>query len=143
MMCAEWRSCEVLINFLSSQKQIDVNFLDDSTGAPQCREFKLAVQERKGLCWRLYKIRGAVYRTWVFLKHTNWHNIGLLPTLYSHFGRVLLYFHHMVIVNVKLDISGFTIRDILYFKMADFIGRVDFQWQNWQCWHILVLHSVL
>ena len=61
----------------------------------------------------------------VFHKRTK---LALLPALhFPFFCRFLLYLDHMVLVDVKLEISW---KRWVNFKVADFIGLVNFEWHS-------------
>ena len=54
--------------------------------------------------------------------------LALLPTLYFHIEpNLLLYLHHMMLVNVKLNVEG---RKGSHSKIADFMGLVNFERYN-------------
>ena len=64
----------------------------------------------------------------VFDKHTHLSMLTLLPTLMSILSCSFhLYFHQLMLVNVKLENMGLW---GLYFNVVCFIGRADFYWQN-------------
>ena len=76
----------------------------------------------------------------VFHKRTKLVILALFPIfLFPHICRFLHYLDHMVLVDVKLEISW---KRWVNFKIADFIGLVNFENENWQYWHSCIMHGL-
>ena len=78
-----------------------------------------------------------------FHKYTKLVILAVLPTLYFHICSFLLYFEQMMLVNAKLDTSGYN-RIIfqssrLHWSSSCLMGQM--KW-SWQYWHSCIVESL-
>ena len=79
----------------------------------------------------------------LFHKLTKLPILALLLTLYSHIFSFLLYLHHMMLINIKLDISGcirITFQGCRHHCASSFLmAQLK---RSWQYWHSCLAESL-